>query len=134
MALQTPCTLLVVDDDPGFLSALATLLRRDGHAVDTAKSGERALTQLQARRYDALLCDLQLSDLDGPTLYDIVRRQYPFLLPRVIFLTADVMRGDSLAFLEQCGQPWLAKPCPMAAVRRVLAQVLHVPVGASVGG
>jgi CheY-like chemotaxis protein len=134
MAWHTAFTLLVVDDDPSFLRALVTLLRRDGYAVDTATSGEQALAQLQERRYDALLYDLHLPDLDGPSLSAIVRSQYPFLLHRVIFLTADVMGGASLAFLEQCGQRWLPKPCPMTAVRRVLAQVLRVSAGATALG
>jgi FOG: CheY-like receiver len=82
-----------------------------------AASGERALAQLQERRDDLLLCKLQMPELDGPTLYDILRRQYPSLGQRVIFLTADSMRGESLAFLEQCGQRWLAKPCRITAIR-----------------
>jgi CheY-like chemotaxis protein len=92
---------------------------------DTANSGELALAQLQERRYDLLLCDLQMPDLDGPTLYDLLRSQYPSLRQRVIFLTADSMRGESLAFLEQCGQPWLSKPCHITAIRSAIAQVLR---------
>jgi DNA-binding response OmpR family regulator len=29
-----------------------------------------------------------------------------------------------VAFLEQCGQPWLPKPCPIAALRRAIEQML----------
>jgi CheY-like chemotaxis protein len=66
-----------------------------------------------------------MPDIDGATFYDILRSQYPSLCPRVIFLTGDSMRVESLAFLEQCGQPWLAKPCHIAAIRSAIPQVLH---------
>jgi DNA-binding response OmpR family regulator len=125
MALQPPLAILVVDDEPSFTSGVAALLRRDGHTVDTADNGELALTQLQERCYDILLCDLQMPDLDGPTFYGILRSQYPLLCQRVIFLAGDSMRVESVAFLEQCGQPWLAKPCRMAAIRSAIAQVLR---------
>jgi DNA-binding response OmpR family regulator len=124
MALQTPLAILVVDDEPSFTSGVAVLLRRDGLMVDTADNGERALARLQERRYDILLCDLQMSGLDGPTFYGILRSQDPSLCQRVIFLTGDSMRDASMAFLEQCGQPWLLKPCHIAAIRSAIERVL----------
>jgi CheY-like chemotaxis protein len=117
-------TILLIDDAPIFVRALAHLLRRDGATVDTAGTGQRALAQLQERRYDVILCDLRMSDLDGPGFYALVQRQYASLHQRVVFLTGDVGNAASLAFLTQCGQPWLAKPCTVAAVRSAIQQVL----------
>jgi CheY-like chemotaxis protein len=125
MAPHTPLTILLIDDEPGFVRALATLLRRDGYMVDTAGNGERALAQLQERRYDVLLCDLRMPELDGQTFADILRSQYPSLRQRVVFLTGDTFSADSMRFLDRCGQPWLSKPCTVAAIRRVMAQVLR---------
>ena len=131
MALQTPLAILVVDNEPSFTSGVAALLRHDGHTVDMAGNGELALAQLQERRYDIVLCDLQMPDIDGATFYDILRSQYPALCQRVIFLTADSMRVESLAFLEQCGQPWLAKPCRIAVIRNAIEQVLRATASVS---
>jgi CheY-like chemotaxis protein len=125
MALQTPLAILVVDDEPSFTRAVAALLRRNGHTVDTAGHGELALALLQGRRYDILLCDLLMPNLNGPTFYGILQSQYPSLCQRVIFLTGDSMRVESMAFLEECGQAWLAKPCRIAAIRSTMEQVLR---------
>ena len=54
LAAQTPPpaiarvakTILVVDDEPGIASALAHLLRRDGHTVDTAANGQPRADQV----------------------------------------------------------------------------------------
>jgi CheY-like chemotaxis protein len=124
MAPQTPVAILIIDDDPGVVRALASLLRRDGYTVDTAENGHHALTQLQERPYDVLLCDLHMPALDGPDFYAILLRQYTYLHQRVIFLTGDSLRLESTAFLEQCGERWLYKPCSAEAIRNAIQQVL----------
>jgi CheY-like chemotaxis protein len=131
LLLDAPVTILVIDDKPSIVSGLARLLRRDGHTVATATNGHWALALLQERSCDVVLCDLQMPDIDGPTFYAILTSQYPLLRQRVIFLTGDSLRAESLAFLDQCGQPWLAKPCTIAAIRHAMAHVLRVaaPLG-----
>jgi CheY-like chemotaxis protein len=126
MPLRASITILVIDDEPSIASGLARLLRRDGNTVATADNGHRALALLQERYYDVVLCDLHMPELDGPTFYAILTSQYPSLRPRVIFLTGDILRAESLTFLEQCGQPWLPKPCTIAAIRNAIAHVLRM--------
>ena len=75
-ALAAAGRILVIDDEPSFVSGLTQLLRRDGYTVDTAANGTAALTQLQAQCYDVLLCDLRMPDLDGPALYARLLHQY----------------------------------------------------------
>src|SRR4030095_1208963 len=89
MAPHLPGTILVIDDEPSMVRALAGLLRRDGYLVGTASNGRHALAQLQERPYDVILCDLRMPELDGPAFYAILTRQYPALRQRVIFLTGD---------------------------------------------
>jgi len=118
-------TILVIDDEPSIVRALAGLLRRDGYAVCTASNGRHALAQLQERPYDVILCDLHMPDLDGPAFYTILARQYPALRQRVIFLTGNTGGSANRTFLTQCGRPWLRKPCPIATIRRAIQHVLQ---------
>jgi CheY-like chemotaxis protein len=117
-------TILLIDDEPSFVQVLARLLRRDGYRVDTAAEGQQALAQLQTQHYDVILCDLWMSGLDGYTFYTQLQQQAPALGSRIIFLTGDTLGAKSTAFLAQCGQPVLTKPCPAAAIRRTIEQVL----------
>jgi two-component system NtrC family sensor kinase len=128
MAPQTALHVLVVDDDPGILSGLTRFLQRDGHTVQTATDGQAALALLQEGCYDVILCDLLMPALDGQTLYGLLQRQLPALCQRMIFLTGDTLSPDSMRFVEQCGQPWLPKPCGIDEIRTAMAQVLHAPV------
>ena len=125
MAAHLPKTILVIDDEPSVVRALAGLLRRDGYLVGTASNGQHALAQLQARPYDVILCDLHMPDLDGPAFYAILAHQYPALRQRVIFLTGDTRGAASRTFLTQSGRPWLRKPSPITTIRRVIQYVLQ---------
>jgi two-component system NtrC family sensor kinase len=118
-------TILVVDDEPGIARAVAHLLRRDGHTVDTAVDGRQALTKLRAQAYDLLVSDLRMPDLDGPGLYQALQQQHPHRLPRVIFLTGDTLSFEARTFFEHVGVPRLSKPFRAAEVRQLVAQVLH---------
>jgi CheY-like chemotaxis protein len=124
MARDSALTLLIIDDDPSFTRALVRLLRHDGHTVDTVSNGHHALARLQAHRYDLILCDLWMPELAGPDFYAILSRQDASLRQRVLFLTGDTLGAASMAFLAQCGQPCLSKPCTAAATRHAIHQVL----------
>jgi CheY-like chemotaxis protein len=122
MAPHTPARILVLDDEPSIVHALAPLLRRSGYTVDTAGHGRHALAQLQAQRYDVILADLRMPELDGRAFYTLLL-QYRALRQRVIFLTGESGAADTRAFLAQCGRPWLSKPYSIAALRRTIQQV-----------
>jgi two-component system NtrC family sensor kinase len=125
MAPHLPGTILVIDDEPSVVRALAALLRRDGYRVATAHNGRHALAQLQEQPYDVILCDLWMPELDGPAFYAILTRQYPALRQRVIFLTGDTSGEASQTFLAQSGRPWLRKPSPITTIRRAIQAVLQ---------
>ena len=125
MAPPLAGTILVIDDEPSIVRGLAQLLRRNGHRVETAANGARALALLREQRYDVILCDLDMPDLDGPAFYAILMQQYPALHQRVIFLTGDTGGAASRTFLAQSGRPWLRKPSPIATIRRAIQDVLQ---------
>lgn len=62
--------VLVVEDEPGIASAVATALRKRGHDVTVAESGEQALALPTA---DVLVCDLGLGGMSGLDLLEALR-------------------------------------------------------------
>ena len=67
--------ILVVDDEPGIREMLATRFELDGHTVDTAATGERALAALAESAFDVAFVDLNLGG--GMTGLDFLRRARP---------------------------------------------------------
>src|SRR5262249_31423341 len=131
MAQQTAGTILIVEDEPNFCSLLSQMLSRQGYSVVTASNGALAWEHLRAQRYDVILCDIIMPELDGLAFYTLLQLDYPALCSRVIFLTGDI-RETTRAFLHQCGQPWLYKPCEVAAIRQAVTQVLHAAEASSI--
>ncbi|TAJ32251.1 MAG: response regulator, partial [Nitrospirae bacterium] len=58
-------SILVVDDDPDVCWALKRVLCEEGLTVETVESGSEALTRLQDTRFQLILIDAKLSDIDG---------------------------------------------------------------------
>jgi CheY-like chemotaxis protein len=65
-----------------------------------------------------------MPELDGQAFYALLRQQYPAMCQRIIFVTGDTLNVESTAFLAQCGQPYLYKPCTAAEVREAIQQQL----------
>ncbi len=124
-------TILVVEDEPGVARLVVQILSLDGHEAETAPNGAVALNKLQEREYDLILCDLQMPELDGESLYREVTRQNPELDRRFIFLTGSAATSETRHFLERSGLPHLTKPFDVETLRRVIQRTLAAAGDAS---
>jgi CheY-like chemotaxis protein len=82
--------ILVVEDDPAVLQALAIVLEQEGYEVATAGNGREAMAALERRRPDLILLDLWMPVMNGWEFLDRLRGDSSLLsdLP-VIAVTAD---------------------------------------------
>jgi two-component system, OmpR family, KDP operon response regulator KdpE len=77
--------ILVVDDEPQILRALQMTLRAAGYTVDTAASGEEALTKAAVRAPEAVILDLVLPGTSG---IDVCRQLRQWTKAPIIVLSA----------------------------------------------
>jgi CheY-like chemotaxis protein len=116
--------ILVVDDEENLRDVLVEVLKRDGHEVQSAGDGIEGLRLTRDSRYDLVITDLRMPDLEGPALYEALRQQYPDDPPRVIFMSANTGLEEYARFLADTGEPALEKPFNLADMRQVVQQVL----------
>ena len=103
--------ILVVDDEPDLVAALARGLKREGYAVDTATSGEEALAKASWNPYDLVCLDLNMPDLDGLEVCDSLRTSsFQGVTPRVLMLTARDTIEDRIQGLDVGADDYLVKP------------------------
>ena len=69
--------ILLVDDDPTVLEALATILRDAGYQVSAARSAEEGLRRVQRAAPDVALVDIWLPGMDGLQLLEQLKRLAP---------------------------------------------------------
>jgi signal transduction histidine kinase/CheY-like chemotaxis protein len=118
-------TVLVVDDEPAITEMLAEMLEAEGCRVDTATTGAAALEKLASHPFDVVLTDIRMPGIDGPRLYRDAARVSKGTRPAFVFMTGDVLTGQTADFLDGTGAPRLAKPFVVDDVRRVLAEAGH---------
>jgi CheY-like chemotaxis protein len=91
--------ILVVDDDPLVRTAVGRCLAE--HQVTLAASAEAAMDLLDAgERYDLILCDLMMPDMNGMDLHSLLRRELPEQGRRMIFLTGGVLTSEAADFVS----------------------------------
>ncbi len=117
-------SFLVVDDEESIRRLLGSILRDDGHHVDTAGNGKEALEHLAHRRYDVIVTDIKMPDMDGRSLYQRLLDTDPELARRTIFITGDTVNPDTRDFLRSVTNPCLPKPFGVREVRETIGQVL----------
>lgn len=117
--------VLVVDDEPGIVEVLKTILGDAGYTVETASDGEEGLKRIEAANFDLIISDLCMPGMDGETLYRSVRNCRPELAERFIFITGDTVSTRSRAFLEWTGNRWFSKPFNISEIEEVAANFLR---------
>jgi two-component system cell cycle sensor histidine kinase/response regulator CckA len=82
---------LVVEDDDAIRALTARLLCRDGYSVIQATNGREAIDLLRAGNgVDVVVLDLALPEVNGVQVIDYLRSHMPFMLNRVVIVTANV--------------------------------------------
>ncbi len=117
--------LLIVDDEPGIVEVLKTVLGEDGYIVETAGNGVEAMERIGCSSYDLVISDLCMPDMDGEALYKRVRESKPELAEKIIFVTGDTVSTKSRSFLEWTGNRWFSKPFNIVEIERVVMNFLH---------
>jgi CheY-like chemotaxis protein/CHASE3 domain sensor protein len=88
--------LLVVDDDDASRLAVRTMLRDDAVDIDEAASANEALEKIGATRYDCIVLDLGLPDMDGMDLLDRLAANHGQLPPVVVYSARELNREENL--------------------------------------
>jgi DNA-binding NtrC family response regulator len=103
--------LLLVDDEKGFVDVLTNRLGRRGIQAVKAYSGAEALRALREARFDVMVLDLKMEDMDGIEVLKIVRKMAPDL--PVIILTGHGSRTAAEDGMTIGAVDYLTKPCEL---------------------
>ncbi|MGZ9113963.1 MAG: response regulator, partial [Brevundimonas sp.] len=112
--------VLLVEDNPVGALLAATLLRREGCAVETAASGYEAVAAMKRARYDLVFMDMRMPGMDGPSAARAIRAggdRTP-----IVALTAHAFTEDRRTCLEAGMDDHLVKPLELETLRASLAR------------
>jgi CheY-like chemotaxis protein len=119
--------ILLVDDEVELAQTLADLLEPEGHTVEIAANGAVALDKLRKISFDVIISDLRMPVLDGPGLFEALKRELPIYVKKIIYVTGDTLSTHVQNFLSQNPVPVVEKPYRLADVQRAIVELLKTP-------
>lgn len=103
--------VLLIDDEPEFLHALAERMEVRGLRVETAESGEEAIEKIREKDFDAVVLDLAMPGLDGIETLKQMRAINPDL--QVVLLTGHATTRAGVQAMKLGALDLLEKPADL---------------------
>lgn len=118
-------TILVIDDDERVLGTIKSLIEKLGHKVLGAGSAKEAvqISKVYDGTIDLALLDIKLPDMEGGTLYPIIKKVRPQM--KVIICSGYSMDSNVKEILKSGAQGFLQKPFSFKAITEKLKEVLE---------
>lgn len=116
--------ILLVDDEQSMLQFLSALLKRDGYAVMTARSGEDAIEVVREQAPDAVITDIRMPGMDGIALLEKIKKLDESI--PVIIMTAYASQKSAIDALNLGAFQYLEKHAKNDEIRLVVRNALEM--------
>jgi len=116
-------TLLIVDDDLSLRQFLTIFLRKEGHDIEVASNGQRALEVLEKQHFDVVLTDLRMPRMGGLELLAEIRDRG--ISTQVIVMTAYSTTETALEAMRRGAYDYVIKPFQLDSVRVIIEKCLE---------
>jgi CheY-like chemotaxis protein len=114
-------SILLAEDNPVNQKVAQMMLKRLGYKADVAANGLEALSLLEDKRYNLILMDIQMPQMDGLEATRIIReKMHPSDRPCIIAMTAYALNGDKEGCLNAGMDDYISKPIQIKELERVL--------------
>jgi DNA-binding NtrC family response regulator len=110
--------ILLVDDEKDFLDVMSERIESRGLAVTTADSAAKALEQVAAEAYDAIILDLMMPGMDGLETLKAIKEKNPDL--QIILLTGHATVEKGVEAMKLGALDFVEKPADLDELTRVI--------------
>lgn len=116
-------SLLLVDDEVGFVEVLSKRITRRGMTVTAASSGAEAIQTLRRRDFDVAVLDLKMEDMDGIEVLKIFKKMAPAM--PVIMLTGHGSESSAREGIKFGAYDYLTKPYELEDLIQKIKQAIR---------
>jgi two-component system KDP operon response regulator KdpE len=132
VSVAAPLRILVIDDEPAMVGALAALVGSVGHRVTAAYDGHEALRRYDAEQPDLVILDLAMPGLDGLAVCQAIRRRGT---TPIIVLSGEGQEAAKVEALDVGADDYVTKPFGKdELLARIRAVVRRRPAEAAMAG
>ena len=119
-----PLNVLVIDNEDVICTACHLVLTEKGHTVDYCKTGKSGLLAMARSRYDLVLLDMKLPDMDGMDILRSLKDEMPPL--RVIVMTGYSTLSNAVQAMKLGAADYLSKPFTDDELVQAIEKVFEV--------
>ncbi len=124
--MTTPLSILIVDDHENMQTTLRDILEDEGYQVVTASSGAEAIEWCHQQKFDVILMDVRMPDLNGVEVFRRIKNLAEGA--RVIMMSAYSVEDLKREALKEGAIAFLQKPLDVEMVLKLIEQTEHPPV------
>jgi signal transduction histidine kinase/ligand-binding sensor domain-containing protein/ActR/RegA family two-component response regulator len=128
-ALHYPIDLLIAEDNLMNQKLIIRVLNKLGYKPDLANNGNEVMDMLQEKRYDLILMDIQMPQMDGLQATELIRSTYG-ASPLIMAMTANAMNEDKENCFKAGMNDYISKPLNLQLLTKKLVE-LHATIQAS---
>lgn len=115
--------ILIIDDDADLCTLLLKFLKSNGFEAEAAYSGNKGLAAYAAGKFDVVICDYRLGDMDGIKLVSELKQKDPQVA--IIVITAYSVIKTAVEIIKMGAYDYLVKPLIPDEVLKILNDVLN---------
>lgn len=120
--LEIKKNILIVDDDKFILNIFCRILQKQGYNVDVVETGQETLEKMNEKKYDLVLIDVNLPDVNGIDLVSKINSINPGIIK--IILTGFPSIEDATNSMDQGVAAYLVKPVKSEELIALIANKL----------
>jgi two-component system cell cycle response regulator DivK len=115
-------TVLVVEDNQLNMELVQDVLQSMGFTVHGAEKGNKAVEMAQKEKYDLIIMDIELPDIDGIETTRLIRSRPEYKNTPIIAVTAFAMSGDREKFIASGFDDYIPKPLDVNLFMKVIGK------------
>src|SRR3954466_3998592 len=116
---QNPTKVLIADDETSITAGLSAILGDEGHSVEVANDGQKALERLREERFGVILADLKMPKLDGLSLLKEMQKEN--IPTECIIITGAGTVETAVDAMRQGAYDYIEKPLTADKLNRLKA-------------
>ncbi len=117
--------ILIIDDDLDLCTLLGRFLSKNGYDIDMAHSGAKGIAKFMEQKFDMVICDYRLGDMEGIKVLTALRKENPAI--KVLMITGYSDIKTAVEVIKLGAFDYIVKPLIPDEVLSVVNKAIMQP-------
>lgn len=124
--MDTPPSILIVDDEPDNFDVIETFLKDEGYQLHYAPNGQKALDQLASFQPDVILLDVMMPGMNGIQVCQTIKAKLEWQMIPIVMVTALNTKEDLARGLASGASDFISKPVNSTELKARVRSMLKI--------